>query len=56
MKKHLPYAVFTALILLLCLIPSLGMLLPAGEAAAGGNQTLSRAPALRNAEGNWNSE
>ena len=32
------------------------MLLPAGEAAAGGNQALSRAPALRNAEGNWNSD
>ena len=54
MKKNLPYAAFTALILLLCLIPSLGMLLPKQEGAAGGNQTLSRAPALRDPEGNWN--
>lgn len=54
MKKNLLYAAFTALILLLCLIPSLGMLLPSEEAAAGGNQALSRAPALRDAEGNWN--
>lgn len=54
MKKNLPYAAFAALILLLCLIPSLGMLLPAQEGAAGGNQALSRAPSLRDAEGNWN--
>ena len=54
MKKNLPYAAFTALILLLCLIPSLGMLLPKQEGAAGGNQTLSRAPSLRDPEGNWN--
>lgn len=54
MKKNLPYAAFTALILLLCLVPSLGMLLPEQEGAAGGNQTLSRAPSLRDPEGNWN--
>lgn len=54
--KKLPYAVFTAVILLLCLIPSLGMLLPAQEGEAGGNQTLSRAPSLRDAEGNWNTD
>lgn len=54
MKKKLPYAAFTALILLLCLIPSLGMLLPAQEGAAGGNQAISAAPALRDAGGNWN--
>ena len=54
MKKKLAYAAFTALILLLCLIPSLGMLLPAQEGAAGGNQALSRAPSLRDPEGNWN--
>lgn len=54
MKKNLPYAAFTALILLLCLIPSLGMLLPGREGTAGGNQALSRAPSLRNAEGKWN--
>lgn len=54
MKKNVAYAVFTALILLLCLIPSLGMLLPAPEDAAGGNQALSRAPSLRDPEGRWN--
>jgi len=54
MKKNLPYAAFTALILLLCLIPSLGMLLPKEESGAGGNQTLSRAPSLRDPEGHWN--
>ena len=54
MKKKLAYAAFTALILLLCLIPALGMLLPAQEGAAGGNQALSRAPSLRDPEGNWN--
>ena len=54
MKKKLPYAAFTALILLLCLIPSLGMLLPKQDGPAGGNQALSRAPSLRDPEGNWN--
>ena len=54
MKKNLLYAAFTAIILLLCLIPSLGMLLPAQEDAAGGNQALSRAPSLRDAQGSWN--
>ncbi len=54
MKKNIACAAFTALILLLCLIPSLGMLLPAQESAAGGNQALSRAPSLRDPEGNWN--
>ena len=54
MKKNAAYAAFTALILLLCLLPSLGMLLPAPEEEAGGNQALSRAPSLRDPEGNWN--
>lgn len=54
MKKNLPYSAFTALILLLCLIPSLGMLAPPRENQAGGNQALSRAPSLRDTEGNWN--
>lgn len=53
MKRNLLYAAFTVLILLLCLIPSLGMLLPQ-EGGAGGNQALSRAPTLRNTGGNWN--
>ena len=54
MKKDIACAAFTALILLLCLIPSLGMLLPAQEGTVGGNQALSRAPSLRDPEGNWN--
>lgn len=54
MKKTFTYSAFTALLLLLCLLPSLGMLLPAQEGEAGGNQALSRAPALRDAEGRWN--
>ena len=54
MKKNIACAAFTALILLLCLIPSLGMLLPAQEGTVGGNQALSRAPSLRDPEGNWN--
>nr|WP_325213168.1 hypothetical protein [uncultured Oscillibacter sp.] len=54
MKKKFAYSAFTALILLLCLIPSLGMLLPGGDGGAGGNQALSRAPSLRDAEGRWN--
>lgn len=54
MKKNFLYAAFTALILLLCLIPSLGMLAPPRENPAGGNQALSRVPSLRDAEGNWN--
>ena len=54
MKKKFAYALFTALILLLCLTPSLGMLAGLGENEAGGNQALSRAPALRKADGAWN--
>lgn len=54
MKKKIAYSAFTALILLLCLIPSLGMLLGGQEGEAGGNQALSRAPALRGPEGDWN--
>ena len=53
MKKGSAYAAFTALILLLCLIPSLGMLLPAREGPAGGNQTIAAPPALRDAGGAW---
>ena len=54
MRNHFAYAAFTALILLLCLIPSLGMLLPEEQGAAGGNQAIAKAPVLRDAEGNWN--
>lgn len=54
MKKNFAFAAFAALILLLCLLPSLGMLLPDGGGPAGGNQAISAAPSLRNAEGEWN--
>lgn len=54
MKKNIAYAAFAALILLLCLVPSLGMLLSPQGGEAGGNQALSRAPSLRDAQGNWN--
>ena len=53
MGKKLGYAAFAALIMLICLIPSLGMLLPS-QGEAGGNQTLASAPALRDGEGNLN--
>ena len=54
MKKKIAYSAFTALILLLCLIPSLGMLLSPRDKEAGGNQSLSKAPSLRGPEGEWN--
>ncbi len=46
---------FIAVILLLCLVPSLGMLLP-GQADAGGNEVLAPPPVLRSAEGQVNTE
>lgn len=54
MRKNVGYAAFTVLILLLCLIPSVGMLLPVEGGAAGGNQALARLPALRDDQGGWN--
>lgn len=54
MRKNVGYAAFTALTLLLCLIPSLGMLLPDQGDEAGGNQAISAAPSLRGPEGEWN--
>lgn len=56
MKKNLLYAAFPALIVLLCLIPSLGMLLAPQDGGAGGNQAIARAPSLRGAEGAWNAD
>jgi len=56
MKQKLPYAAFTALILLMCLIPSLGMLLPEAEDEAGGNQALAAAPSPWGAGGEWNAD
>lgn len=55
MKKNFAYAAFTALLLFLCVIPSLGMLLAPKGGEAGGNQAIARVPSLRDADGNWNS-
>lgn len=47
------YRIFTAAFLLLCLIPSAGMLfLPPTEAAA--NERLAPVPSLKNEDGGWN--
>ena len=49
------YKIFTAAFLLLCIIPSAGMLfLPPTEAAA--NERLSPAPKLKNEDGSWNAD
>lgn len=53
MKRQLGYIAFTAVILLLCLVPSAGMFLSSGT-EAGGNEVLSRLPVLRDKEGSWN--
>ena len=47
------YKIFTAAFLLLCVIPSAGMLfLPPTQAAA--NERLSQTPQLKNEDGSWN--
>lgn len=48
--KQLGYRIFTAAFLLLCLIPSLGMLLP-DRRPAGANEVLTPPPALRDGSG-----
>lgn len=49
------YRIFTAAFVLLCLLPSAGMLfLPPTQAAA--NERLSLKPTLKNEDGSWNSE
>ena len=53
MKKKWGYAVFVALILLLCLIPSVGMLL-AGQSETGGNEVLAAPPSLHSRDGSLN--
>lgn len=55
MKKQFGFFAFTGVILLLCLVPSAGMLL-GGGAEAGGNEALTSLPALRGPEGQWNSD
>ncbi|MCI9376884.1 MAG: hypothetical protein HFF85_10850 [Oscillibacter sp.] len=54
MEKKFGCTAFTAFILLLCMIPSLGMLLPKEETEAGGNQVIAATPSLRNQEGTLN--
>lgn len=44
---------FCLLVLLLALIPGVGLIF-AGPSAAGANEVLHKAPALRNAKGEWN--
>lgn len=55
MKKKFGYSVFTAVILLACLIPSAGMFLADGG-EAGGNEVLSALPLLRDGTGELNGD
>lgn len=51
--RQLGYRAFTAVFLLLCLVPSLGMLLPR-RSGTGGNEVLSAPPRLLDGEGRAN--
>ena len=53
MGKKIGYIGFIALILALCMIPSLGMLASPSQ-EAGANEVLAQMPKLRDADGNWN--
>ena len=53
MKKNGGYILFIVLILLICMIPSVGMF-SGGEAEAGGNEVLTPPPSLRDRDGRWN--
>ena len=55
MGKKLGYIGFIALILALCLIPSLGMAVSPSQ-KAGANEVLALMPDPRDADGNWNTE
>lgn len=56
-KSRIGYLLFLAVFLLLCLVPSIGMLLPDGAAPApGANEVLSALPALRDGEGQLNTD
>lgn len=55
MKKKVCTLVYIALALLLCLTPSLGMLL-FGESGAAANQQLAARPRLRERDGSWNAQ
>ena len=54
MRKNVGYCIFIAAFLALCLIPSIGMLLPADGENAGSNEVLAPMPALRDDGGNLN--
>ncbi len=55
MKRNAVCGIFLALVLLLCLIPSLGMLVgPSQE--GGANEVLTPLPELRDGEGRWNTD
>lgn len=56
MGKKAACALFTALILLICLVPSAGMFLRSGEASAGGNETLAPLPSPLGREGGLNTD
>ena len=55
MGKKFGYIGFIALMLALCLIPSLGMLVSEPE-EAGANEVLALMPELQDTEGNWNTQ
>ena len=55
MGKKAACALFTALILLVCLVPSAGMLLPR-EADTGGNETLAALPGIYDRQGRLNTQ
>ena len=55
MGKKAACALFTALILLACLVPSAGMLLPR-EADTGGNETLAALPGIYDRQGRLNTQ
>ena len=55
MKKQAGYSIFIAVFLLLCLVPSVGMLFP-DRRTAGANEVLTPLPALRDAEGTLNTD
>ena len=55
MGKKFGYIGFIALMIALCLIPSLGMLVSEPE-EAGANEVLALMPEPRDAEGNWNTQ
>ena len=54
MKKKLPASLFTAVFLLLCVLPSLGFFI-FGPAEAGANERLAARPSIRERDGSLNS-